>query len=110
MMKWHDRVKAKLKSLNIRYVDVAARLGITEGAVSNYLNGYREPSIAQLKEIAAMCKTSLSDLVGDDAYFVTTPDEKRLIDSYRDLPDSAKRAFELLIESMREQSDHAPKK
>ncbi len=49
------------------YADLADYLGVTKGAVSNYINGHREPSIKTAKGIAKALNISISELLGDES-------------------------------------------
>ena len=93
---WYKKAKAALKSRGIRYIDLAAMLDCTEGAVGHYLNGRREPSVETLRIIAEQAGISLSELVGDDPRFIADISEKQLIDTYRRL-DPEKRQHVLAI-------------
>ena len=88
--KWTDRVKAKLKADGLVYNDLAEVLNVTEGAVSHYLNGAREPSINQVKEIAKMIDMSLSELLGDDAVFITNLKEIKAAELIQQMPEEKK--------------------
>lgn len=107
MNRWYDRVKTELKRRGIIYDQVADALGVSKGSVSHYLTGRYEPSIKQLKVLAGMLEMSLSEMVGDDAYFVTSDDEKRIIDALRKLPQSEREAALALIQGL---ASRAPKR
>lgn len=100
MRHWFDRVRDSLRERRITYDQVASRLGVTRGAVSHWLNGRHEPGIKQLKELAAMMDMTLGEMIGDDAYFVTSPQEKKIIDSLRDLDPAQRDAAIAMIEAM----------
>jgi transcriptional regulator with XRE-family HTH domain len=59
---WYDRARELAKSKNIKYKDMALILDITEGAISHYLNGRREPSILQYVTLARMLDVSMEYL------------------------------------------------
>lgn len=44
-------------------VELAKRLGVSEGAVRHILSGIRQPSLAMTQEIAEMIGCSVGDLV-----------------------------------------------
>ena len=49
--KWNDRVRQRMKEFGMSQRDLAEILGLTPGAVSNYVNGSREPNMEQLASI-----------------------------------------------------------
>ncbi len=87
MIPWYTKAKAALKERGLIYDDVAQALHVTVSAVGHYLSGRREPSLEQVKTIARMVDKSISELCGEDAYFVVKTDEQRLIDAFRQLSD-----------------------
>ena len=90
MTPWYEKARLAIKAKGIRYIDIAAVLGCTEGAVGHYLRGRREPTVETLRIIAEQAGLSLSDMVGDDPRFIADADEKSLIDAFRGL-DAEKR-------------------
>lgn len=95
--KWTDRVSARLKAKGYRRLDLARMLDVSEGAVSNYLAGRREPSLNQIKEIARMLDMSLSELLGDDATFISDEDQIKAAKAILEIPkDQRELAFQLL--------------
>ena len=90
MTPWYEKARLAIKAKGIRYIDIAAVLGCTEGAVGHYLRGRREPTVETLRIIAEQAGLSLSDMVGDDPRFIADADEKSLIDAFRKL-DAEKR-------------------
>lgn len=86
MRTWFERMKYLVKQAGLTQDDVAELLGVTSPAVNHYFNGRRTPSIRQIKTIAEALGMSVSELIGDTAYFVTDEKEKDLIDTIRSLP------------------------
>jgi len=98
---WTDRAQRELKVKGYENTDVASRLGITEGAVSRLLNDIGEPSFVQLEEIAKMLDMSLSELIGQDAIFVSDKQQIRAVELMQDIGqdrrDLALKVLEALI-------------
>ncbi|MCH6566637.1 MAG: helix-turn-helix transcriptional regulator [Proteobacteria bacterium] len=98
---WTDRAQRELKVKGYENTDVASRLGITEGAVSRLLNDIGEPSFVQLEEIAKMLNMSLSELIGEDAIFVSDKQQIRAVELMQDIGqdrrDLALKVLEALI-------------
>ena len=103
--KWTDRVKARLKSMGYTHDDLASRLNVTRGAATHYLNGIREPSINQIREISKMLDISLSELLGDDATFISDEKQIRAAEIIKNLPDEKKQIAIKLLESLLDDSD-----
>ena len=100
--KWNTRVKARLKALGYRHDDLAERLNVTRGAATHYLNGIREPSINQIKEIAKMLDMSVSELLGDDAVFISDENQIRATEIMKELPKDKQELAIRLLESLKE--------
>ncbi len=88
---WTDRAQRVMKVKGYENTDVASRLGITEGAVSRLLNDIGEPSFVQLEEIAKMLDMSLSELIGEDAIFVSDKQQIRAVELMQDIGQDMKR-------------------
>ncbi len=99
---WTIRAKAALKAKNLYYKDLAVVLNVTESAVSHYLNGIREPSLLQVKDMAKMLDLSVSELLGDDAVFISDETLIKATNLIKDLPDDKKEIALKLLESLSE--------
>ena len=86
-MSWINKVRSGLKQKGYRQLDLAVRLGVSEGAVSNYLKGKREPSLEVFKEIAKMIEVPVSELLGDDAKFIGNKDQIEAAQIIMELPE-----------------------
>lgn len=102
MTPWYEKARLALKAKGIRYLDLAAVLGCTEGAVGHYLRGRREPTVDTLRIIAEQAGLSLSEMVGDDPRFIADPDEKRLIDTFRGLSDEQRRSLLVMVKALKD--------
>ena len=100
---WTTRVRQGLKDKGFIYKDLAARLNVTEGAVSHYLNRQREPSLNQIKEIASMLDLSLSELLGDDATFIADKNHIKAIEIMKTIPDDKIALAIQLLETLSKQ-------
>ena len=99
-MEWTDRVKARLRQKGFRQIDLASKLNVTESAVSQYLKGKREPTFKQLKEIATMLEMSMSEVLGDDAMFITEQNEIKAVEIIKQLPKEQKELAIKILESL----------
>ena len=95
---WQERVKMGLKNKGLRYIDLANKLDVTEGAVSNYLNGNREPSFAQLKGISKMIDVPIQDLLSDTAL----PQQLEAAQLIKEIPEEKRDIAIQLLKSLAE--------
>jgi SOS-response transcriptional repressor LexA len=72
MNNWTDRVRSRMKELNLTQEELAAKLGITRGAVTHYLAGRRVPPLKKFNELARMLKVDAAWL-----QFGTVPDVQK---------------------------------
>lgn len=101
-MPWYEKARLALKRKGIRYIDLAAVLGCTEGAVGHYLRGRREPTVETLRIIAEQAGLSLSEMVGDDPRFIADTDEKQLVDLFRGLAPEKRASLLSLIKALQD--------
>jgi transcriptional regulator with XRE-family HTH domain len=97
---WTDRAQREMEAKGHENTDVASSLGITEGAVSRLLNGIGEPSFAQLEEIAKMLDMSLSELIGEDAIFVSDKQQIRAVELMQDIGEDRKKLALKLLQAL----------
>lgn len=62
------RIREKRRSLNLTMKDLAKIVGVSEGAISHYETGRREPDPDMLKKIACALGVSVDYLLGGDAH------------------------------------------
>jgi len=55
---WVNRVKSRMKELNMTQEDLAKKMGLTRGAITHYLAGRRVPPLQQFHKLAVVLKTS----------------------------------------------------
>lgn len=80
-----DILKALRKQRKIKQSEMAAALNVTQGAVANWENGIRAPSIDALPDIARLLGVSIDQLFGiqPTPKIILTDDEKRVLFAYR---------------------------
>ncbi len=61
---FYERVKELRNSLGINQVEFSKKIGVTKQCVSNWENGYIQPSIDMLKKIAKTFSVSTDYLLG----------------------------------------------
>lgn len=89
-------------------MDVADELGVGESAVGHYLNGRREPSLNQIRVIARMAGVSMSELVGEDDYFLVDKYERSLIDGFRNLSEQEREIAVRMVRSLHQEAPPDP--
>lgn len=86
MTSWQNIVRRGLKLKGIRYIDLANHFGVTEGAISHWINGHREPSFAQLKEISHMIDVPIHIILGETAI----PSQIEAAQLIKDIPEESR--------------------
>lgn len=56
MSNWAQRLKSKMKELNLTQEALAKKLGVTRSAVAHYVQGTRHPPVGQIIKLAAILK------------------------------------------------------
>lgn len=79
-----QRIKERQKMLKLKQKDIVEKTGISKAAMSNYVNGVRIPETETLYKISQILNTSMEwILVGKSTIENFTPEEKKIIESYR---------------------------
>lgn len=68
MSEFVKRVKQLMERDHISQKELAQLSGISESSISRYLSGSKEPRMDILANIAKAFNTTVSNLLGDDAY------------------------------------------
>lgn len=80
-----DIIKSLRKKKGLSQAQIAIKLGITQGAVSQWENGLTEPAVDQLIALAKIFDVSLYDLKGvDEPEIKKEPAEAGLDDGLRE--------------------------
>ena len=82
---WYEVARTLLKEKGMKYADLAAILDVTTGTVGHWMVGRREPTLEQIKQIAKVVDKSVSELAGEDFYFLTDGTEREVINAWRSL-------------------------
>lgn len=101
---WYSQAKVLLKQQKVSHEKVGERLNVSGSAVGHWLNGRRSPTIEQIQEIAKMVGKSVSELCGEDAYFIIENKERALIDAFRSMEESEK---QLLLKMLKKTDPEA---
>lgn len=97
------RIRILLEKTNLSQSDFCRKAGIQKSALSNYLNGDRQPNQLQLARISTAFDVSPAWLMGFDVPMELSPlkeispFEKNLISAYRSAPDGIKDSINILL-------------
>ncbi len=99
----NTRIRTLLTKTDLSQSDFCRKAGIQKSALSNYLNGDRQPNQQQLAKIARAFDVSPAWLMGFDVPMELSPltelslFEKSLIMAYRAAPDGIKDSINILL-------------
>ena len=82
---WYEVARAAFKDKGMVYEEIAEKLGASTSAVGHWLTGKREPPLETIQKMAAILGKTVSELCGEDAYFVVDREERQIIDSVRNM-------------------------
>ena len=87
---WYEVARDAFKEKGMVYEEIATKLGVSTSAVGHWLTGKREPPLETIQRMAAILGKTVSELCGEDAYFVVDKEERKIIDSFREMTDEEK--------------------
>lgn len=58
-----EKLKKKLEEKNVKQVDIARLIGVSEVLVSKYVNGQATPTVPSVKKIADYLGCTIDDIV-----------------------------------------------
>ena len=64
MEEYGNRLRERARSLGLKDIDVARRLGLSQGRYANYVNGNREPDLSTFVKICRVLGTSPNEILG----------------------------------------------
>ncbi len=88
--KWAVIARTSMKDKKISFKEMGYELGLSESMVSRQLKGTRNVNMRQIRIYGKMLDMSLSELVGDDAVFVTDENQIRAVELIKEIPDDKK--------------------
>ena len=83
---WYQVARARAKTLGITYEAMAETLDVHKSTVGHWLTGRNQARLDTIARIAQVLDCSVQSLLADDAYYLSDPDERTLIDQVRELP------------------------
>lgn len=105
MAKVHDRIKELRLTAHMTQEELAARMGVSKGAIGNYETGRRDPDLDTLEEIADIFNVDIDFLLGrtnEKPEF--SLEERWLIDCYRKIDDDMRSAVKTVLRRFAEPS------
>lgn len=82
-----DNLNYYLKNSQLSQKEIADRLGISKGSITNWLVGSNSPSIETLAKLCQILGVKMSEMLSDKVEI--TPSEKALLDNYNKLNKAA---------------------
>lgn len=98
---WNLKAKRIMKGV-VTMQQMADRLHITKGAVSLKLNGKRETSLDEIREIAKMLGITFTELVESDPRVAVNQKEKECIDAFRSIASEDQQKILLMMKALKE--------
>lgn len=83
---WQAKAREAMRALGINQNDIADRLGVSKGTVSNWFSGRHPASLADLRDIADMLGISISDMLSEDDCLARTALELETLRTLRQVP------------------------
>jgi transcriptional regulator with XRE-family HTH domain len=83
---WYQVARARAKTLGITYQAMADILDVSKSTVGHWLTGRNQARLDTIARIAQVLDCSVQSLLADDAYYLSDPGERALIDQVRELP------------------------
>lgn len=106
-----ENIKAVCKLRNIKNVQLADHLGVSQGSISNWFNGTNSIDIDNLYNICLFLGVSLDQIFGIvplNPNVVLSDDEARLLAAYRSAEEHARKiAMDILVDNPREKENPA---
>jgi transcriptional regulator with XRE-family HTH domain len=96
---WASTTRKWMRDKEITQGQLATRLSITEGALSHWLTGRREPKVDKIQEIADIIGVSLSALTGETTP-LTSIKERDMIERYNTLSHGDRLIIDALLLSL----------
>jgi transcriptional regulator with XRE-family HTH domain len=99
-MDFWDRLKYKMKDLDLTHEEVARKLGIPFGTFKNWLLRQTYPDAREAADIAKLLHTTVEYLVnGAEESVKPADDEQRLLDGYRRLSKYDKGQIMIIVDA-----------
>jgi len=108
LIPWYIKAQQFREQLDLQYADIAEVLGVTVSAVGHYLNGRRNPSVEQVQKIAKLMGKSMSELCGEDPFFIVDKNERKIISIVRDMPDDIVLTALEILEALAKRANRPP--
>lgn len=94
---WYVVARELARARGITYLDLAEALNVNKSTVGHWLTGRNNPRLQVIARIATLLNTTVTELISEDAYFLTDPQERRGIDQLREIPaDKRQEAIDFL--------------
>lgn len=95
-----ENIKQKRKEAGLTQAALASKLGVSRTAVSSWEVNRNEPCVRDIEKMAEIFECLKTDIIGSgpvEYYFVSSVDEKLLIDAYRNSDEETKKMVQRLL-------------
>lgn len=112
MRPWYVVAKQLAADKRISYQEMADLLHVAKATVGHWLTGRNRATIDVIKEIARVLDVPVTELIAEDAYYLTDENERRLIDKYRKIAPELRKHAPSILEGLIDQraTDQPPAK
>jgi transcriptional regulator with XRE-family HTH domain len=97
---WYIVAKAVAADRKVGYQQLADRLGVAKSTVGHWLTGRNGATLDVIMEVARALDVPVTELIADDAYYLTDERERDLIDRYRKIPPELRRHAAAIFDSL----------
>lgn len=95
-----ENIKQKRIESGLTQADLASKLGVSRTAVSSWEVNRNEPCVSDIEKMAEIFGCLKTDIIGCgpvEYYFVSSTEEKHLIEAYRNSDDETKKMVQRLL-------------
>jgi len=94
---WFTTAKELMTAGGVSYQDLADILGVEKSTVGHWMTGRNKPRIETIIKIAEKLGVTVSELTGEDKYFIVDETERATIDALREMDPAERAALVRLI-------------
>jgi transcriptional regulator with XRE-family HTH domain len=102
---WYIVAKALATERRLSYQEMADRLGVSKATVGHWLTGRNRATLDTIREISSMLEVPLTELVAEDAYYLTDEHERALVERYRKIPPELRKHAVAILDGLVPKTD-----
>lgn len=100
MRTWYENLAAAIRKSGLTQRQIAARLGVQQATISNWIRGERTPNVESIQKLARVLGMSIHEMLGDQAIILERDIERKLIAIIRNLSEEDERHLLRIAESL----------